>query len=129
MILKVRNQILCYGALDQSTLRVPHEADRQGNKDKDRVCNLPEITCGPNKYMNCFPMKGAPELNLSHVVYVTLGRNEYGLLRVKSNQDAAEMTENQGALCQEHKFPGHGKWKGNFKCFFLPFLTYGKKRA
>lgn len=41
------------------------------------------------------------------------------------------MTENPGALCKEHKFPGHGKWKGNVQCSFLPFLTQwvGKKGA
>lgn len=52
--------------------------------------------------MEYFPMKGAPELNLSMVSKGLQVGMTMGFWRVKSNQDAAEKTENPGALYKEH---------------------------
>lgn len=63
----MKNKILCYSALDQSAHKVPHEV-QTAEETKTKTGNLPGVICGPNKYMEHFPMKGAPELNLSHGV-------------------------------------------------------------
>lgn len=49
--------------------KYPMRLKDEETKAKNTGCkNFPGVTCGPNKYMEGCLMKGAPELNLFHVV-------------------------------------------------------------